>query len=84
MYLKILGVLAALTFVTQIGVSIYYSAKIVDQNFLVNKLESKYQQISLQNQQLENQLASLTSLQTVTKNPLVKSLVPITDSVKLQ
>ena len=83
MSLKFLGAITILSFIFQIGFSIYYSSKIVDENFLVNDLQQTYQNLSLKNQQLEDYLSSQSSLQNVGGQSQVKGMVPITDSITI-
>jgi hypothetical protein len=83
MSLKPLIVLAAVSFCCQIGFSVFYSIKIVDQSLLINTLETNLNQITIANQQLEIKLAKLGSLSSVVDQIKDKNYVPISSSVNL-
>lgn len=83
MRLKLLALLTFFSFLIQISFSIYYSSKIVDQNLLINHLENRLSQYSLQNQQLENQLAALNSLSRIASPSSLQSLTPIVNFLNL-
>jgi hypothetical protein len=84
MNLKLLFVIAALTFFGQIVFSFYYSVKIVDENTLINKNQNTYNILSTQHQLLEIDLASLNSIYTYEKLLQPKSdYIPITNFLDL-
>lgn len=83
MKLKALLILGLLAFTCQIGYSIYFSIKIVDENTLINQLQSKLNQVEIDRQSIKIQLATINSLETINRYAASKTLVPINSSVNL-
>ncbi len=62
---KILIGTAAVSFISQIVFSIYYSSIIVDQNNLINSLQSKYDTLTRSQQSIEKDLSDSLSLSKI-------------------
>lgn len=84
MNLKLLIVLASISFCCQISFSIFYSTKIIDENTLINNLEKNLIDINIQNQQLETKLAQLNSLSNIVSQTIDKSYLPINSSIQIK
>ncbi len=67
----------------QIIFSFVYNSQIIDQNSLLWQQLAKKQQLQIENQKLQLQLANLTSLKTL--EPIIKKthLAPIKNSLKI-
>jgi hypothetical protein len=83
MRLKFLFLTAIISFSCQIAFSIYYSLKIVDENILINKNQVIYSSILIQNQNLENSLSDIDSIQKILNISQNKTLQPISNTIDL-
>lgn len=84
MSLKLLAILASISFCCQVGFSIFYSAKIIDENISINNLENKLNQLTIQNQQLEIKLSLLNSLPNIIPQTVNQLYLPIYTSLNLK
>jgi len=68
----------------QVIFSFVYNSQIIDQNSLLWQQMAKKQQLQLENQKLQLQLSTLTSIKTL--EPIIKktSLNPIKNNLKIQ
>jgi len=83
MKLKLLALFCLISFVSQIGYSIYYSLKIVDENSLVNTLQQKLSKSQIDKQSLKYQFAKINSIQAVFNQPQTSQLIPISSTIDL-
>ena len=83
MKLKFLAIITAIFFISQISFSIYYSIVIVDQNTLINSLQSKLSESQVEHQSLKYKLAQLNSIERISNDPSTTNFLPITNTIDL-
>lgn len=81
--LKILIILAAVTFIAQIGFSFYYASEIVGQNITFNLSSQQLNDLQSTNQALRQQLATITSMEYLHQHLDTGKLIPITKMFKV-
>lgn len=80
---KIFGSITILIVVVQILFSFYYSSEIINQNNYLNSNQTKLDLLQTNNQELENQLAKITSLNYLQSIIQSKNLIPIKQEINL-
>lgn len=80
---KIFGSVTILIVIAQILFSFYYSSEIINQNNYLNSSQTKLDLLKTNNQELENQLTKITSLNYLQPIIQSKNLIPIKQEINL-
>lgn len=84
MILKAFGLIAIITFLTQIGVSFYYSSEIINQNSSFNQNQTELENIQSRNQNLIKELSSLVSIESLQQKITPLNYTPINQVIKIE
>lgn len=81
---KFIGPIIFLIVLVQILFSFYYSSEIITQNNNLNKNLNQLSTLKIQNEELENKFAQITSLNNLNQIIKAKNFVPIKQEISLQ
>lgn len=84
MILKAFGLIAIITFLTQIVVSFYYSSEIINQNSSFNQNQTELENIQSRNQNLIKELSSLVSIESLQRKITPLNYIPINQIIKIE
>ncbi len=80
---RILLTILVLSLLIQISFSFYYSSEIINQNNLLDTTKTQLDILDKQKQELENQLARLTSIKYLQTQVSQKNFIPIKNQINL-
>lgn len=81
---KFIGPIIFLIVLIQILFSFYYSSEIITQNNNLSKNSSQLSTLKIQNEELENKFAQITSLNNLNQIIKDRNFVPIKQEISLQ
>lgn len=70
--------------IIQVIFSFYYSSEIINQNNLINQNQINFQSIKIKNQELEEKLATLSSLSRIEATASQKNYKNLKETINLQ
>lgn len=73
-----------LLILAQVSFSFYYSSEIINQNNLIDQSQTTYQALKIKNQELEENLATSSSLTHIRDISIQKNYIDLKDNLSLQ